>query len=277
MFFASNIKFLRKRKKKTQDDVALALGMKRSTLSGYENEVAMPGIPVLLSFSKYYNLSVDSLLKVDLANLSQQQMGLLENGEDIYLRGSKIRILATSVDTNNNENIELVSQKAKAGYAQGFFDQGYISELPRFQLPFLPKDKKYRSFQVSGDSMLPIPDQAWVTCEFVHDWLSIKTGEAYMILTLDEGLVFKLAENKIRRHGRLNLISLNEEYPPYEIPISEVKEVWHFVHFISDELPSGINTQEMIGKALNAIQADVKHIRKRLGKKELKTIFQERL
>ena len=44
MYFASNIKFLRKRRGRTQDDVAFALNLKRSTLSGYENGVAQPGM-----------------------------------------------------------------------------------------------------------------------------------------------------------------------------------------------------------------------------------------
>ncbi len=56
MLFASNIKFLRKRKNRTQDEVAEALGMKRSTLSGYENEVAMPGISALIQFSNFYGI-----------------------------------------------------------------------------------------------------------------------------------------------------------------------------------------------------------------------------
>lgn len=270
MYFASNIKCLRKRKKRTQDEAAVSLGMKRSTFSGYENEVAMPGISALLLFSKYYNISVDTLLKVDLTKLTQQQLFFLENGEDIYLKGGKIRILATTVDANDNENIELVHEKAKAGYTQGFYDPEFINELPRFQLPFLSKEKKYRTFQITGDSMLPIPDKAWVTGEFVQNWLALKDGDACIILTLDEGIVFKIIENKIRRYGRLNLFSLNTEYNPYEIPISEVKEIWRFVHYISDELPSGINSQEMIGKTLKVIQTDIKHIKKRIGKKELK-------
>ena len=271
MVFASNIKFLRKRKKRTQDEVAVALGMKRSTFSGYENEVAMPGISALLLFSKYYNISVDTLLKIDLTKLTQQQMYMLENGEDVYLKGAKIRILATTVNEGNHENIELVPEKAKAGYMQGFYDPEFIRELPRFQLPFLSKEKKYRTFQIKGDSMLPIPDKAWVTGEFVQDWLSLKDAEAHIILTLDDGIVFKLIENKIRRYGKLKLISLNADYEPYEIPISEVKEIWRFVHYISEELPEAINSSEMISKSLKSIQADIKHIRKKIGKKELKS------
>ena len=44
MFFSSNIKLLRKRRGRTQDEVAFTLQMKRPTLSGYENGVAQPGV-----------------------------------------------------------------------------------------------------------------------------------------------------------------------------------------------------------------------------------------
>ena len=47
MHFAHNIKLLRKRRNRTQDELAHTLGMKRSTLSGYENEVAEPSMMVV--------------------------------------------------------------------------------------------------------------------------------------------------------------------------------------------------------------------------------------
>ena len=71
MYFASNIKFLRKRRGRTQDDVAVALNLKRSTLSGYENGVAQPGIDVLVSFSRYFNLSIYTMLKISIPDLSE--------------------------------------------------------------------------------------------------------------------------------------------------------------------------------------------------------------
>ena len=261
MLFASNIKFLRKRKNRTQDEVAEALGMKRSTLSGYENEVAMPGIPALIQFSNYYGISVDTLVKVDLTTLNGHQLYMLEHGEDVYLKGGKLRVLATTVDKNNNENIELVPEKAKAGYTRGFFDPEYISELPRYQLPFLPQDRKYRTFQISGDSMLPIPEGAWVTGEFVEDWLALADGQACIVLTLDEGIVFKIVEDHLRENGTLKLISLNPEYQPYSVNVNEVREIWRFVNYTSNELPSGNLSQEMIGRALTTIQSDLKVIK----------------
>ena len=110
MLFSTNIKFLRKRRSKTQDDVATALNMKRSTLSGYENEVSEPNIEALLALSKYFNVAIDTLIKVDLTKIGEFQLSQLERGYDVHLKGSNIRVLATTVDSGNRENIELVSE-----------------------------------------------------------------------------------------------------------------------------------------------------------------------
>ena len=59
-------------------------------------------------------------------------------------------------DEEDRENIELIPQKASAGYLNGYADPEYIREQPRFRLPFLPSNATYRAFEISGDSMLPI-------------------------------------------------------------------------------------------------------------------------
>ena len=62
------------------------------------------------------------------------------------LKGHKYsEFLATFKDANNNENIELVNQKASAGYRAGYADPEYIRVLPTFQMPFLSREKKYRT------------------------------------------------------------------------------------------------------------------------------------
>ena len=112
MYFSSNIKFLRKHRGRTQDDVAFSLNMKRSTLSGYENEVAEPNLEALMAFSKYFGIAIDTLVKVDLSGISPAQLLQLERGYDPYLKGSNLRVLATTVNADNCENIELVSERA---------------------------------------------------------------------------------------------------------------------------------------------------------------------
>jgi transcriptional regulator with XRE-family HTH domain len=264
MYFKTNIKFLRKRRKRTQDDVAFALNMKRSTLSGYENGFAQPGIEALAKFSDYYGIAIDTLIKVDLTTLSESQLTQLEHGYDIYIKGSTLRVLATTVGNDNEENIELVNEKAKAGYTTGFADPDYISILPTFRLPFLSKQKKYRTFQISGDSMLPIPDGAYVTGEFIQDWTTIRNRDAYIILTREDGVVFKVVENKLKNERKLILHSLNPLYEPFEINIAEVKEIWKFVNYISPELPETNKMKENISQELKDLKEQVKAIQLKL-------------
>ncbi|MCX6243927.1 MAG: LexA family transcriptional regulator [Bacteroidetes bacterium] len=265
MFFSSNIKFFRKRTGRTQDDVAVALGMKRSTLSGYENAVAEPGMDALISFSNYYRIAIDTLVKVDLAKLPESQLRQLEKGYDVFIRGSNLRVLSTTVGPDNNENIELVAEKAKAGYKTGFADPEYISILPTFRLPFLSRQKKYRTFQVSGDSMLPIPNGAWVTGVFIQDWNAIRDRDACIILTTEEGVVFKVVENKIRSEGKLILHSLNTAYDPYSITVNDIREIWQFVNFISSDLPENFEDETYrLVQTVKKLQKEVKAIQTKL-------------
>lgn len=268
MYFSSNIKFLRKHRGRTQDDVAFALNMKRSTLSGYENEVSEPNIEALVAFSKYFNIAIDTLVKVDLSEISAGQLSQLERGFDVHLKGSNLRVLATTVTSDNRENIELVSEKAKAGYATGFADPEYIKVLPTFSMPFLSRERKYRTFQISGDSMLPIPDGAYVTGEYVLDWTYIRNGQPYIILTQDDGIVFKIVENKIEEEGRLTLSSLNPLYRPYDLAAADIKEVWKFVHYISSELPQQCENrlrEEQLLQTVQDLQKKVEAIQLKLN------------
>lgn len=264
-YFGPNVKLLRKRRGRTQEDLAFSLNMKRPTLSGYENGVAQPGLDALVAFSRFFNVSIDTLVKTDLSGLAESQLSQLERGYDVYLTGSKLRVLATTVDNKNEENIELVSEKAKAGYKTGFADPEFIRVLPTFQMPFLSKQKKYRSFQISGDSMLPIPDGSWVTCEFVQNWNLVQNRHAYVIHTLDDGVVFKVVENLIRAGGKLRLHSLNTLYEPYDVHVNDIREIWKFVHYISSEMPEGNSLNDNLTGRVSQLQKEVEAIHRRLG------------
>jgi transcriptional regulator with XRE-family HTH domain len=265
MYFTQNIKFLRKRRGRTQDDMASALNMKRSTLSGYENNVAQPNLETIMAFSTYFSIAIDTLVKIDLATLPESQLSQLERGYDVFITGSRLRVLASTVNSDNIDNIELVNEKASAGYTRSFADPEFIKVLPAFQLPFLPKDRKFRTFQIRGDSMLPIPDGSYVTGEYVQNWFTIRDGMPYIVLTLDDGIMFKIVEKEIESEKRLRLISLNSAYEPYTIDINQVKEVWKFVHYISAELPDRNTPKEKVLETLEQLSKDVKGIQAKLN------------
>jgi len=264
MYFSSNIKLLRKRLGRTQDDIAFSLEMKRSTLSGYENGIAEPGLEALAAFSRFFKISIDTLVKVDLSKLAESELSQLERGYDVFITGSKLRVLATTVDSDNNENVELVGETAKAGYRSGFADPEFIRVLPVFQLPFLSRDRKYRAFQVNGDSMLPIPDKSWVIGEFVQNWFNIRDGYPYIILTLEDGIVFKIAENKLQPDQKLVLSSLNPLYEPFEVHVKDIREVWKFVHYVSSEIPVPNLPKDELTKTVMAIQKNLREIQMKL-------------
>src|SRR5690606_23716295 len=141
MYLSSNIKFLRKRRRLTQSGLAELLGINRSGVNNYENGSVIPPVQTLIALSDHFHLSVDTLLRIDLSRLRESQLYLVEHGSDVFVKGNELRVLTTTVDSHNRENIELVSIKAKAGYTTGYFDPEYISGLPVFQLPFLSPEK----------------------------------------------------------------------------------------------------------------------------------------
>jgi transcriptional regulator with XRE-family HTH domain len=259
IFLGSNIKFLRNQKSKSQEDLATALEMTRGKLNSYENGIRsnMPNED-LVAVAEYFKISIDALLKHDLSKIGEYKLKQLQSGNDVFITGSKLRILATTVDSNNVENIEIVPIKARAGYALGFFDPSYIESLPKFQLPIITsRERKYRMFQIEGDSMLPIPDKSFVLAEYVENWTDIKDEYAYIILTKNDGIVFKIAFNQIKKKRNLLLRSLNPLYKDYEVNISDVQEVWKFVSYISNQLPEGGLTLDKIGSILKDVKSEV--------------------
>ncbi|MBD3626630.1 helix-turn-helix domain-containing protein [Cyclobacterium sp.] len=226
MYLHANIKLLRKRKGLTQSLMAESLGISRSKLAGYELNVSPP-LDTLVKICEYLEVSVDLMLKQNLEKYPVHKLGeILETSR--YLKGRDLRILATTVDAAGRELIEVVSQKARASYLAGFSDPDFIGDLPRFHLPFLPQDKKHRVFQVDGDSMDPIPDGAWIICEYMDDWTRIKDGEKYVIVTAQDGVTFKLAYNQLKEKRQLLLCSSNPLYKPFEVAADTVREVWKY-------------------------------------------------
>lgn len=265
IYFSNNIKLLRGRKKSTQNEVALTLKVKRTTVNALENSISQPTVPQLQAFSKYFGIAIDTLINIDLSRLSEMQFTDLQNGFDVFIRGTNLRVIATTVDPGNNDNIEFVSEKAQAGYVTSFADPEYIGKLPVFQLPFLSKEKKYRAFTISGDSMLPIPSGSVVIGEFIQDFLDIKNGQACVVVTRDEGIVFKLLENEIEKNRSLKLVSLNSEYAPYNLPVTEVKEIWKFVCYLNTEIPEPAGDMEKVIQSVNEMKIELQQLKSGMG------------
>ncbi|WP_109830708.1 XRE family transcriptional regulator [Reichenbachiella versicolor] len=228
-----NIKFLRKKFGYTQETFAEAVGIKRSLVGAYEEGRADPRLNNLIKMSSIFNVSVDTMITKDVKVLPEEELHRIGENE--------AKILAITVDKEENENIELIPQKASAGYLNGYTDPTYIETLPKFQLPFLPKNATYRAFEISGDSMLPLEPGTIIIGEYVENPVHIKNGKTYVILSKEEGIVYKRVFNYVEDTGKLFLVSDNKSYSPYQIDANDVIEVWESKAFISVNFPDQSN------------------------------------
>jgi hypothetical protein len=61
------------------------------------------------------------------------------------------------------------------------------------------------------------------------------------------------------------LFSLYPLYEPYEFHINEVKEIWKFVNYISNELPEPVMPEKQIFQSIAIMKNDLQRIKARLG------------
>jgi len=257
IFFASNIRFLRERKKMSQEALASKLGLTRAKLAAIEaGNTKSPQPEDYLNFSEFFTISIDTLLKIDLSKLGELRMRELEAGNDVYIRGGNLRVLAISVDNSNNENVEYVPVKAKAGYMAGYNDPEFIAALPKYSIPNLPAQGTFRIFPSSGDSMLPVPEGSDIIVQYVADWTDLKVDTpCIVILKGQQDFVFKLVT--VNEDGTIQLKSLNPVYVPYSVEAADVMEIWRFYAYTSHEFPEARPEMETVLGAIRKLEEKI--------------------
>ena len=174
-----NIKYLRNKSKLSQQELSEKLSVPRSSLSDYERGHTQVSIDILIKLSDIFDVRIDDLIK---SNLSHRDLEIIRNKD--------MKVLAISVDADNNSNIELVETKARAGYLESFADPEYIRDLPKIAFPNIPQGT-YRGFEIHGDSMLPMESGSIVICSYVESLRDIKKDKTYVMISKSDGLVYK--------------------------------------------------------------------------------------
>ena len=214
--YSENIKYLRIKKDVSQQLVANAIAIPRPRYAKYEDGKNFPPPDTLIALSKYFSMSIDLLLSVDVRKIPSGDLLKLENNR---------LLLPITVDYEGNNLIEIVTQKAKAGYLTGFSDPEFIESLQQVSLPFLGLGK-HRGFPVEGDSMPPHEDGSIIIGKYIEKLGDVLDGKTYILITKNEGMVYKrLNKNK---KNILVLESDNTFYPKYEVKASDILEIWEY-------------------------------------------------
>src|SRR5690606_26934792 len=122
------------------------------------------------------------------------------------------------------------------------------------------------SFPIKGDSMPPVSPGSHVVAEYIQNWESIKDNHPYIVVTKEEGIVFKIANKVKGKENVLQLSSTNPFYEPYFINVNDILEIWKFVNYISPELPEVSIPENDLVKSVKNIQKQVNEISSYLKK-----------
>jgi hypothetical protein len=139
--------------------------------------------------------------------------------------------------------VELITEKAKAGWLRGFADQEYQETLPETEVivDFVVKGR-YFAFEADGDSMYDgsinsIPDKSLVVVRELpqHQWLPRLYNHEYpnwVFVHKTDGILVKQIADQNLEEGWLIHKSLNpnkELYPDEKILIKDIQKIFNVV------------------------------------------------
>jgi len=252
--FSDNIRALRVKNKVSQEKLAESLKITRGRYVKYEDGTSEAPYDILKKLAYYFHISIDLLLSVDIRKIDMHDLLKLENNR---------LILPIQVDREGENYIEVVTQKVKAGYLNGYSDPEYIESLQQISLPFLGSGK-HRGFPVEGDSMPPHEDGSIIIGRYVERLGDVQDGKTYILITKNEGMVYKRL-NKNKKNA-LVLESDNSYYPNYEVRLSDIIEIWEYQCNIGrTDKKQELNEIESMKELLLEVKREVMEIKNKKG------------
>lgn len=250
--FSDNIRHLRAQKGISQKKLAEDLIITRVRLAKYEEGISEPPFDILKRISHYFHVSIDILISVNLKKIPMESLLKMEDNRIL---------LPITIDKTGRDYIEILPHKAKAGYLNGYSDPEFIEKLQQMQLPFI-KQGKHRAFPIEGDSMPPHQEGSFIVGKFIENPSDIKDGKTYIVLSRNEGIVYKRLFRKNKKENTFLLHSDNPVYKPYELKVTDILEIWeHVCSFCTKEFhPDDLDNQS-IKEMLAQIRVDISKIK----------------
>jgi phage repressor protein C with HTH and peptisase S24 domain len=160
--------------------------------------------------------------------------------------------------------IHFVPVKAAAGYLAGYADSEFIDELNTFTLPMLAGGN-YRAFEIIGDSMMPTPSGSIIVGEKVDDSEDLKNDQAYIVVSRNEGIVYKRIVKNNRLKNKLTLVSDNPQYQPYQVNAEDIVELWQAQMVISKVSAQQRWDMNSLASMVNNLQSQVTTLKKKMN------------
>jgi phage repressor protein C with HTH and peptisase S24 domain len=217
-------------------------------LGAYEEERAEPRYEVLEAVCDLFKLTMDELLRKD---LSDQKGNYLSQRRAMKM-------------VSGPAEIPFVPVKAAAGYLAGYADPEFIDELNTFTLPMLT-GSNYRAFEIIGDSMLPTPSGSVIVGEKVSDLEEVKNDTPCIVVSRNEGIVYKRVQKNGKQKDKLTLVSDNPVFHPYTVSTEEVIEMWQAQVVISKANSQHRWDMNQLANVVSDLQQQVSSLQKKMN------------
>jgi transcriptional regulator with XRE-family HTH domain len=265
-YAGKNLKFIRKQRDWTQEELANQLQIKRSLVGAYEEGRAEPRLEVQEAICALFNISLEVFLFQDLSQMEEFDLNQGYNMGGSYLERRR------SLKTDNSNSAAIVSfvpVKAAAGYLAGYADPEFIDELNTFTLPMLAPGE-YRAFEIVGDSMLPTPSGSVIVGERVASLKDVKSSNTYIVISNTDGVVYKRIitndDRSVDTIGeKLTLLSDNPLYEPYQVNSQDIVEIWKAVYVIQKAGAQPMWDVDQLAGVVNSLQDKISTLKRTMN------------
>ena len=138
-----------------------------------------------------------------------------------------------SVQKTSNKLTPFVKANSIKEYLANCQKVDYLRSLPTISLPFISSERS-RAFEMGNDFPL---QNSIVVGNGISDWSEVLDGKFYVLLTAQQGVIYRRVYNQVKIKGALLVSSDNPTIPSAEISIKDVVEIWEVNSFISQQLP----------------------------------------
>lgn len=161
-------------------------------------------------------------------------------------------------DSLVSANIQYVRLAQVQEYILKHLQTDFLNSLPKFSLPNLPKGE-YRGFEAGDDFSFP---GGTLVGSFVKNWYDIQDGKHYLLVTKQQGLLYRRVYNQLKIKGMLLLSSDLEYITSAELTIKDILEVWEIKAFISLQLPNPTLSLYRIGQLVEELQHELARVKR---------------
>ncbi len=113
--------------------------------------------------------------------------------------------------------------------------------------------------------MPPVDEGSYVVAEYIQNWASIRNATPCIVVTKDDGIVFKIVNNLLSSTQSFELCSTNPLYLPYLVHVNEIVEIWKFVNYISPSISEIRVDDQKLTRSIQDLQREVMDLKRSIN------------